>query len=49
MVTLFDEEYTARMRDRDLLNQGREEGLQKGEKKGEQKVRRRASKKRCAV
>ena len=37
MVTPFDEEYIARMHDRDLLNQGREEGLQKGEKKGEQK------------
>ena len=41
MVTLFDEEYIAKMFQRDLLSQGREEGRQEGllegEKKGEQK------------
>ena len=38
MVTLFDEEYIARMHDRDLLSQGKEEGLQEGQQKGFEKA-----------
>ncbi|WP_337942695.1 hypothetical protein [Ruthenibacterium lactatiformans] len=38
MVTLFDEEYIARMHDRDLISQGKEEGLQEGQQKGFEKA-----------
>ena len=40
MITLFDEEYIAKMYKRDLLSQGREEGLQEGLRKGQQEGRR---------
>ena len=37
MVTLFDEEYIARMHDRDLLNQGEQKGRQEGLLEGVEK------------
>ena len=38
LLDVFDEDYIARMHDRDLLNQGMEMGEQEGERKGFEKA-----------